>query len=73
MTNFNLITLNIMLQLNPHELLHLRGGSASASWSCAQLLQYEAATHKKSSNKDWENEYWDDWSRRYEECAESLQ
>ena len=58
-----------MLQLNPHELLHLRGGSASASWSCSQWLQYDAATHKDSGNPKWEEEYWKKWGDQFEKCA----
>ena len=58
-----------MLQLNPHELLHLRGGSASASWSCSQWLQYVAATHKSSGNEEFEDEFWGKWADQVEKCA----
>lgn len=60
-----------MKTLTSYELLHVLGGSSSSAMDCAHLLQYEAATHQSSGNEEWEDDYWDDWGRRFEECAKT--
>lgn len=61
---------SIMKKITSMELATLNGGAASYE-DCMWYLQYESGTHVSSGNEEMENAYWEEWGKRFEDCANS--